>query len=178
MKSGASRLEVFELQPRSLWAWSRPACSTMEHGRRNGWTPGGMAVRLALLALAYYGLARLGLLFALPDGLASPIWPPTGLAIAAVALWGPRALPAVFAGAAAVEWSTTQSWGLSVLLGLGNTAEAALGGWLVARAGGPRAFETLPGVGRFAAAIAAAPLLAATAGAVSLVAFGVIPGQD
>src|SRR5688500_2464387 len=165
---------LFELQPLALWAGGPPGAPTMEHGRRDGWTPGGMAVRLALLAMAYYGLARLGLLFALPDGLASPIWPPAGLAIAAVALWGPRALPAIFVGAAAVEWSITQSWGIAVLLGAGNAGEAALGGWLVARAGGARAFETLPGVARFALAVAAAPLLAATVGAASLVGFGII----
>jgi PAS domain S-box-containing protein len=140
--------------------------------RRAGWSPAGTAVRLTLLAVAYYGLARLGLLFASAGGLASPIWPPTGLAIAAVVLWGPRALPAVFLGAAAAELSVTQNGALAVLLGLGNSGEAALGGWLIRRAGGPRVFDSPAGVSRFAAAIALAPLVAATAGAVGLLAAG------
>ncbi|MHB1261065.1 MAG: sensor histidine kinase [Thermoplasmatota archaeon] len=146
------------------------------HGTR--WTPWGTAVRLGALILAYYGLARLGLLFALPDGLASPIWPPAGLAIAAVALWGPRALPAIVAAAFIVEFGVSGSLGLSTALALGNTAEAAIGGWILRRAGGAKAFDSLPGVARFGAAIAAAPLVAATVGAASLFAFGSISQAD
>ena len=142
--------------------------------RHAGWSPLATAARLTLLALAYYGLARLGLLFASIGGLASPVWPPTGLAIAAVVLWGRRALPAIFLGAAAAELSVTQAPALAILLGLGNAGEAALGGWLIRRAGGVRVFDSPAGVSRFAAAIALAPLVAATAGATGLLAAGVV----
>ncbi|MFA5944241.1 MAG: MASE1 domain-containing protein [Candidatus Thermoplasmatota archaeon] len=147
---------------------------TQEDRRRADWTPGGTVVRLTLLVLAYYGLAKLGLLFALPGGVASPIWPPAGLAIAAVVLWGRRALPAIFIAAFGVEWQFTGSPGLGLVLALGSTASAALGGWLLQQAGGFRVFESLTGVARFAGAIAAAPLLAATVGAMALLAFGSI----
>lgn len=145
---------------------------------RAGWPAWETAVRLIALAVSYYSLARLGLLFAPADGLASPVWPPAGLALAATVLWGWRALPAVFVGAAAVEWSATQSPGLALLLALGSTGEAALGGWLVKRIGGAHAFESLRGVARFGAACAIAPLVAATAGMVGLLAFaGTAPAE-
>ncbi|HJQ92740.1 MAG TPA: MASE1 domain-containing protein, partial [Candidatus Thermoplasmatota archaeon] len=140
--------------------------------RQTGWPAWETAARLSALAIAYYGLARLGLLFSPIDGLASPVWPPAGLALAATVLWGWRALPAVFVGAAALEWSVTQSPGVSLALALGNTGEAALGAWLVSRIGGARAFDSLRGVARFARACAVAPVVAATVGASAMVAFG------
>ena len=144
-----------------------------ENRRRVGWSPGGTAVRLVLLVFAYYGLAWLGLFFAIPGGLASPVWPPAGLALAAMVLWGPRALPAIFVGAFGIEWRFTGSPGLALMLALGTTAAAALGGWLVQRAGGARVFDSLSGVARFASAVAMAPLLSATVGTFAIAAFGI-----
>lgn len=130
---------------------------------------------LLAFAIGYFALARLGLLFAFSDSLASPIWPPTGLAIAFGVLWGRRVLPAVFAGAFAVEYGTTASPWLSLALASGNTLEAALGSWLVLRAGGTAAFQSVHGVVAFAGAVLVAPLPAATAGMSGLVLSGMVP---
>src|SRR5438552_18172466 len=51
------------------------------------------------LAFAYYALARLGLQFQFDGSQATLVWPPSGLALAAVLLWGYRATPGVFLGA-------------------------------------------------------------------------------
>ncbi|MEA3136144.1 MAG: hypothetical protein QOJ26_312 [Thermoplasmata archaeon] len=149
-----------------------------ELGRRTAWTPGGTVVRLAILALAYYGLARLGLLFALPGALASPIWPPAGLALAAVVLWGRRALPAIFIAAVGIEWRFSGSPGLAVALAAGAAASAALGGWMAKRAGGARAFDSLLGVARFAGAVAVAPIVAATVASLAMLATGGIVSDE
>jgi protein-histidine pros-kinase len=143
---------------------------------RQPWSPAGTAVRLVLLAALYFALARVGLQFALSESVASPVWPPAGLAVAAVGLWGFRALPGVLAGAVAAELLTA-SPAVAVPLALGATGEAALGGWLVARAGGARAFGSLPGVLRFAAAPAAGAAVGATVGAAVLALSGTVPAS-
>src|SRR6188472_4345856 len=48
-----------------------------------------------LVGLAYFTFAYLGLRFASLNSSATPIWPPTGLAIAAMLLWGHRIAPAI-----------------------------------------------------------------------------------
>ena len=50
------------------------------------------------LAAAYYLTGRLGLLLAIPPGYASPVWPPAGLALASLLLFGYRVWPGIFLG--------------------------------------------------------------------------------
>lgn len=75
--------------------------------RSNGRKPprahplGSDVVALLLVGTAYFIFARLGLGLASINPSATPIWPPTGLAIAAVLLWGYRIAPAIFVGARA-----------------------------------------------------------------------------
>lgn len=139
------------------------------------WSRAGWAVRLATFAAAYVAVAQVGLLFQLPDSIASPIWPPAGLAIAFAVLWRNRVLPGVFAGALVVEMLLTRSVGASLLMAAGSTGEAALGGWLARRAGGRDAFRTLPGVLGFAAALLVGAVPAATAGVAALALLGSLP---
>ena len=54
---------------------------------------------IVLLAAAYYGAAKLGLSFAFETASVTAIWPPTGLALAALVLWGHRLWPGVAIGA-------------------------------------------------------------------------------
>ena len=62
-------------------------------------TLGSDIVALILVGFAYFTLADLGLRLASINPSATPIWPPTGLAIAAILLWGYRIAPAIFIGA-------------------------------------------------------------------------------
>ncbi|TAN50688.1 MAG: response regulator [Methylococcaceae bacterium] len=50
------------------------------------------------VALAYWLFARLGLLLAVPPGYATAVWPPSGIALGAVLVWGWWALPGVWLG--------------------------------------------------------------------------------
>src|SRR5579871_1164325 len=54
--------------------------------------------RTALLALVYVLAGELGLLFALPPGYATIIWPPSGIAMGALAVFGARLWPGVWLG--------------------------------------------------------------------------------
>ena len=56
-------------------------------------------VVLILVGLAYFTFAYFGLRFASVNSSATPIWPATGLAIAAMLLWGHRIAPAIFIAA-------------------------------------------------------------------------------
>ena len=94
------------------------------------------------LVIAYFAAGRLGLNFAFVHASASPVWPPTGIALAAVLLFGVRIWPAIFIGAFLVNVSTTASPTSSLGIAVGNTLEAVVGGYLITRfAQHTRAFE-------------------------------------
>lgn len=89
--------------------------------------------RLMLLVAAYWVLAMFGLSMALPGTNATPVWPPAGVALAALMLGGYRFVPGIFLGA----WLTNltqlthvQDFGFaflnSVPIAVGNSAEAVI----------------------------------------------------
>src|SRR6185312_16833821 len=88
---------------------------------------------LAALAVAYVLTGKLGLLFASVHASATAVWPPTGIALAALLLLGRRAWPAVAVGAFVVNVTTAGSVATSLGIALGNTLEGLLGAWLVER---------------------------------------------
>src|SRR6266851_5961676 len=59
--------------------------------------------RAILLAAIYFAAAKLALLAAIPPGYATAVWPPSGIALAAVLLLGNRVWPGVWLGAALVN---------------------------------------------------------------------------
>src|SRR5215475_15014053 len=96
----------------------------------------GHAARLAtMLAVwaAYVLAGKLGLSFASLHASASPVWPPAGIALAALLLLGLDVWPAVFAGAFVVNVTTAGTLATSAGIALGNTLEAVAGAWLVNR---------------------------------------------
>ena len=97
---------------------------------------------LAALAAAYFVGGKLGLRLALVNASATAVWPPTGIALAAVILLGPRVWPGIFLGAFVTNLTTAGSTATCLGIATGNTLEALLGGFLVARfASGRRAFD-------------------------------------
>lgn len=132
---------------------------------------------LAALCLAYFLLAKGGLALASVNPSASPVWPPTGLAIAAILLLGPEAAPAIFLAAWLANQTTTGDVASSLAIALGNTLEALLAAILTRRwARGPYAFEKPGRVMLFAAVcLAIATPVSATIGVASLSAAGLAP---
>jgi serine phosphatase RsbU (regulator of sigma subunit)/anti-sigma regulatory factor (Ser/Thr protein kinase) len=89
--------------------------------------------KIAGVAAAYYGSAKLGLSLAFETGSVTAIWPPTGIALAALILWGYRVWPGVAVGALlANAWTGVP---LYAVLGItaGNTLEALAGAYLLQR---------------------------------------------
>ena len=131
------------------------------------------APRLILIAVAYFIVASLGLQLASINPSATPIWPPTGVAIAAILLWGYRVVPAIFIAAFLVNQLTAGSILSSLGIALGNTLEATTAVYLVRRwADGERIFDTPTGVVRFAQICLAATMISATIGVGSLLLAG------
>ena len=125
---------------------------------------------LAGLFGLYVLAGKLGLSLASVHASASPVWPPTGVALAAFLTLGYRVWPAVFAGAFVVNITTAGSLSTSLAISLGNTLEGVLGAYLVMRyANGAHAFDHAQDVFKFAAlAGLAASLVSATVGVGSL----------
>ncbi len=104
-----------------------------------------LVVRILIVALAYAASARLGLLLAIPPGYATAVWPASGVALAAVLLWGYRTMPGVVLGSFLVNISTSwesgttalllRSLGLALCIGCGAGTQALLGAWIIRRGG-------------------------------------------
>jgi len=123
-----------------------------------------------VVAAAYFALAKLGLRLASINPSASPIWPPTGIALAAVLLGGYRVWPAIFVAAFAANATTAGTLETSAVIALGNTLEGLVGGYLINRwADGCEAFTSPGGVARFALiAVGPATILSASVGVLTL----------
>ncbi|HEX7983689.1 MAG TPA: CHASE domain-containing protein, partial [Duganella sp.] len=142
-------------------------------------------VRLALLALCYALVARASLLLAFADTNATPVWPPSGIAFAAILLMGYRAWPAIMAGAFAANLATFHANGLpfgatallaSTAIAAGNTLEALAGAWLVRRhADLAQPIGQLQNVYKFALIAMTMCLVSAGVGAATLVLCGLAP---
>jgi signal transduction histidine kinase/CheY-like chemotaxis protein len=101
--------------------------------------PEDSAVRRAAIVLAmavlYFLAARLGLSMAEMAEQVTVVWPPTGLALAAVLLLGGRRVaPGVWLGALAANLAAHATLPAAVGIASGNTLEALLGAWLLRRA--------------------------------------------
>lgn len=90
-------------------------------------------VTLGGLAAAYFLAGKFGLTLAVFHPSATPVWPPTGISLAAFLLIGYWVWPAVFLGAFLVNLTTAGSFMTSLGIATGNTLEGLLGAYLVAK---------------------------------------------
>lgn len=122
----------------------------------------------------YVVSGKLGLAFASLHASATPVWPPAGIALGALLLFGWRMWPAIFAGASVVNVTTSGSVLTSLGIAGGNTLEALLGAYLVRRfARGAAAFERAQDIFKLAALAAiGSTAVSATIGVATLVLTG------
>jgi signal transduction histidine kinase len=134
---------------------------------------------VVLLAAAYYGAAKLGQTLRYTASV-SAIWPPAGLGIAALYLWGMRWWPGVLLGEIVVNGELLlddSTFPVGSLLGQqgGNMTEIVVGALLLRRLLGPNAaMDRVEQVGGMLVALGVATAISATAGTVSMVAGGVV----
>ncbi|MFE3634601.1 MASE1 domain-containing protein [Streptomyces cellostaticus] len=96
---------------------------------------GSAALEVCVVAALYYGSARLGLLQQLVRGQVTPVWPPSGIAVAALLLRGPRLWPGIALGAFLVNVSLGPSVPAVVAIMAGNTLAPLCSYALLRRAG-------------------------------------------
>jgi diguanylate cyclase (GGDEF)-like protein len=137
-------------------------------------------VQLAIVCAAYFGSAKAGLQFAFANQSVTSVWPPTGLALAAILIWGYRMWPAIMVGAFLANITTAGSVLSDLGIATGNTLEAVIGVLLLHRVA-----DFDPSLQRvrdvFALVICAAvvsTMVSATIGVASLSAAGLVPDGE
>ena len=131
------------------------------------------AVVLSAVFAVYFGLGKLGLTFSALNENATAVWPPSGYALAAFIVFGPRIWPAVLAGAFLVYFTTTGALLSSIAIGIGNTFEGLVAATLVERlADGTEVFRRIRTVFRFAFIAMFSTSIGATWGATSVTLLG------
>jgi integral membrane sensor domain MASE1 len=90
---------------------------------------------IAVVALVYFGAAKLGLALAFATPNVTAIWPPTGIALAALILGGRNLWPGVALGAFLANVTTDVPLYTTLGITLGNTLEAVVGTLLLQRFG-------------------------------------------
>ena len=110
------------------------------------------------IALIYYGTAKLGQYLAIPPGFITPVYPPSGIALAAILLMGYRVWWGIWLGAlVAATWALWENTGIlpmSIVSGLGlatgSVLQAVVGAFLIKRFIGSRhIFTNAPNVTKF-----------------------------
>src|SRR5437016_9610608 len=90
-------------------------------------------IQLGVVALAYLGAAKLGLLAAVAQKVVSSAWPPSGVALATLLLLGLRYWPGIAVGALLLNWTAGVPAASAAGIALGNTLEAVCAVWLLRR---------------------------------------------
>jgi PAS domain S-box-containing protein len=88
-------------------------------------------VQAAALCGAYIGAAKLGLNLPVSHGVITPVWAPSGIALAALLILGLRYWPAVALGAFVANATSDASLGVAAGITVGNTVAGVVGAALV-----------------------------------------------
>ena len=139
----------------------------------------GRLAALVAVAVAYYLGARLGLSLSLVKENVTPLWPPTGIAVAAFLLLGRSMWPAVALAAFAVNVPISTDALAAAVTAVGNTVAPLVAVTLLMRMGFRRQLDSR----RDALAIVfvgalGSMLISAVIGAGTLVVSGAVPNDD
>lgn len=146
-----------------------------ERLRRGGVT----ALEICAVAALYYGFGRLGLLQQLVRGQVTPLWPSTGIAMAALLLLGPRIWPGIALGAFLINIALGPTLPAVLVIVAGNTLAPLCSYLLLRRTGFRTEMDRL----RDALALVflgafTGMLVSATIGSSTLLVAGALSGGD
>lgn len=119
---------------------------------------------------AYYFAARFALDVGAINTFAAPLWPPTGIALAAIYFGGTRLFPAIGLAAFAVNYAIGAPVVAALAIACGNTAEAVLGVYLLHNLRFRPFFDRMGDSIGFIAVALSVPFVSAIIGPVALVA--------
>src|SRR4051812_39369045 len=165
----------------SLSTISRPTFAprvTAWRAPTSGARAGRYGIAVVVLAGAYYAAAKLGLKLAYLDGAVTALWPPVGVGMAALVLFGPRLWPGVVLGDLLVADFSSP---LGTVIGqtAGNTLEVLAGALLLRYlAGAGIRMNRVRDVFALIAAAAVGALISACFGTASLRLGDIIPAAE
>ena len=108
-------------------------------------------LELVMVVASYFGLAEVDLVLPSINPTATPLWPPSGFALALLLLRGYRIWPAILLGSFFSHAVVARSLFAAGFIGVGTLLAALAGTWLINRwSNGRKAFETPIGVTTFA----------------------------
>ena len=144
-------------------------------GRRRGVQYAGS---VAMLAAAYYLAGRLGLALAYLDGAVAALWPPAGLGVAVLFLYGVRLWPGIAIGDLLLA-DFSQPPGTIAGQTVGNTVALIVGALVLRRLAGPRVtLERIFDVLALAVCAVVAALVSAAFGPTALRLGDVVAGDE
>lgn len=151
---------------------------TLRSARTAPEPPARWAIKIAILAGLYVAAAKLGLSLSVAYGNVTPVWPPTGISLAALLLFGFRLWPGVALGAFLANATTPVGPWTSLGIATGNTLEAVVGAYLLRRVAFQNPLERVRDVLAIATLAALfSTAVSATFGATSLWVAGEIPSS-
>ena len=135
---------------------------------------------ILVLTGIYVLAAKLGLSLAFIHPSATPVWPPTGITLAALLILGNRVWPGILLGAFLANITTAGSVTTSLAIAGGNTLEGLVGAYLVNRfANGPHFCERLQDIFKFTLlAGVVSTMVSATIGVTTLALSGLASWTD
>jgi PAS domain S-box-containing protein len=152
-----------------------PDSSIEQPVTRNG--TGRTVVLGTLIGVTYVAAAQLGFRVAFLAEQVTTVWAPTGIALAALLLWGVRLWPVIWVAAFVVNAGTNAPLWTALVIATGNTLEAVAAAWVLRRLPG---FD--PGLRRVGSVLAfvciggmLSTMLSATVGVGTLCAAAVQP---
>ena len=131
------------------------------------------------LFVAYVAAAKIGIELEVAEGLITPVWAPTGIALAALVLYGRRLWPAVLLAAFVANATSGASIPEAAVISVGNTLEAVVGATLLLRIGFRPALDRVRDVfALIGLAAIVSTTIAATNGTTTLLISGDVDSSD
>lgn len=149
--------------------------------------PAKKVLLILSIALVYYITAKLGQYLAIPPGFITPVYPPSGIALAAVLLIGYRVWWGIWIGAWVAAtwalWANTSILSMSIVSGLGiatgSVLQAVVGAFLIQRLIGSRQiFAKTPDVTKFTGIELLSCMVSPTFGSTTMYLCGFIDGSN
>ncbi|HLO65224.1 MAG TPA: MASE1 domain-containing protein [Azonexus sp.] len=137
-----------------------------------------MIARCAVLALTYLTAGWLGLQIPYAGMHITLVWLPTGIAVAALIVWGRAVWPGITAGAFLVNLAIGSSWPLALSIAVGNTLAPLCTVALLRRFGFRPALDRQRDVATFIGATGLGMLVSAAGGVASLYGMGAMLGES
>lgn len=132
-----------------------------------------------MVGVVYFGVAKLGLYFSSGNDIVSAVWPPSGVALTAVFMFGYRVVPGIAVGALVANATGDSSLSVAAGIALGNAVSSSAAAFMLDRSGfDPNLRRIRDVVSLTLLGSAASTAINATIGVADLWAHGLVSADD